>query len=224
LAFYDHNQKSPGEVNMLFEHHQRVVFIGDSITDSGRSGDAAPYGNGYVSMVRNFILARYPEYNLTLVNRGVGGDTVRNLSARWERDVVGEHPDWLSVMIGINDVWRHFAYNVQEAVPLEEYRVTLHRLLQRAREATGAHLILMQPYMIEPNHQNPMRQLMDVYGSTVELIAKDFGAPLVRTQAAFDTVLASTPAGFWSSDQIHPGNPGHAVIATAFLKTIGFEL
>jgi lysophospholipase L1-like esterase len=209
---------------MLFEHHQRIVFIGDSITDSDRGGAAAPYGDGYVSMVRNFMLARYPEYNLTFLNQGVGADTVRNLAARWERDVIAERPDWLSVMIGINDVWRHFAYNVQEAVPLEEYRVTLHRLLQRAREATGAHLILMQPFMIEPNHQNPMRQLMDVYGSTVELIAKDYDAPLVRTQAAFDAVLASTQPSLWAPDQIHPGGPGHAVIANAFLKTIGFEL
>jgi lysophospholipase L1-like esterase len=209
---------------MLFERHQRILFIGDSITDSDRAGSARPFGNGYVRMVRDFMLARYPEYNLTFINRGVGGDTVRNLAARWERDVIAERPDWLAVMIGINDVWRHFAYNVSEAVPLDEYGSTLRRLLQRAREATGARLILMQPFMIEPNRQNPMRQLMDVYGSQLELIATEFGAPLVRTQAAFDAALTVTRGQFWSSDQIHPGGPGHAVIALAVLNTIGFVL
>ncbi|MCC7209206.1 MAG: SGNH/GDSL hydrolase family protein [Anaerolineae bacterium] len=209
---------------MLFERHQRILFIGDSITDSDRAGAFKPYGNGYVSMVRSFMLARHPDYNLTFINKGVGGDTVRHLAARWERDVVAERPDWLSVMIGINDVWRHFAYNVAEAVPLDEYQARLRALLQRAREATGAKIILMQPYMIEPNQGNPMRQLMDVYGSQMELIANEFSAPLVRTQAAFDAVLANTPANFWSSDQIHPGGPGHAVIALAFLSTVGFAL
>jgi lysophospholipase L1-like esterase len=209
---------------MLFERHQRILFIGDSITDSDRAGASKPFGNGYVSMVRSFMLARYPDYNLTFINKGVGGDTVRHLAARWERDVVAERPDWLSVMIGINDVWRHFAYNVAEAVPLDEYQARLRAMLQRAREATGAKIILMQPYMIEPNHGNPMRQLMDVYGSQMELIANEFSAPLVRTQSAFDAVLGGTAANFWSSDQIHPGGPGHAVIALAFLSTIGFAL
>lgn len=209
---------------MLFKQHQRILFIGDSITDADRAGMSAPYGNGYVSMVRNFMVARYPEYNLTFINRGVGGNTVRNLSARWERDVIAERPHWVSVMIGINDVWRHFAYNAQEAVPLDEFQNTLRRLLQRVRESIRANPILMTPYMIENNRSAPMRQLMDVYGKTIELLAAEFGAPLVRTQAAFDEVLKVTPPSFWSSDKIHPGGPGHALIALAFLRTVGFEL
>ena len=68
---------------MLFERGQKVVFIGDSITDSGRRDASAPYGNGYVSLVRAFVLGRYPELGLTFENRGIGGDTVRHLDARW---------------------------------------------------------------------------------------------------------------------------------------------
>ena len=125
---------------MLFGPQQKIVFIGDSITDANRRGTDAPYGSGYVSMVRNLILARYPELRLTFVNRGVGGDTTRNLADRWEQDVVAEHPDWLSVKIGINDVWRAFGNNVHEAVPLPEYTATLRELLTRARAATGTRL------------------------------------------------------------------------------------
>lgn len=209
---------------MLFTPHQKILLIGDSITDAGRRDRAVPYGDGYVSMVRSFILARYPELALTFVNRGVNGDTTRNLDARWERDVIAERPDWLSVMIGINDVWRGFGGNPHEAVPLPEYEATLRRLLDRARDATGARLILMEPYMIEPDRAQPMRRQMDQYGEVVRRLAAEHNAVLVRVQAAFDAALASTTPADWADDQIHPNGPGHAVIALAFLRAIGFEL
>ena len=209
---------------MLFTANQKLLFAGDSITDADRRGIAAPYGSGYVSMVRNFLLARYPELGLTFLNRGVGGDTTRNLAARWEQDVIAERPDWLSVMIGINDVWRAFGANVHDAVPLPEYEATLRRLLDRAREATGANLILMEPYMIEPDRAHPMRRQMDWYGEVVRQLAAEYAAVMVRVQDAFDAALASTTPADWADDQIHPNGPGHAVIALAFLRAIGFEL
>ncbi|MFN8378973.1 MAG: GDSL-type esterase/lipase family protein [Anaerolineae bacterium] len=44
----------------------------------------------------------------SVINMGVGGNTVRDLAARWESDVTALNPDWLSICIGINDVWRQF--------------------------------------------------------------------------------------------------------------------
>ena len=209
---------------MLFAPGQKILFVGDSITDCDRRGAAAPYGTGYMSMVRNLLLARYPDHHLTCVNRGIGGDTTRDLAARWERDVVAEQPDWLSVLIGINDVWRAFGPNVHEAVPLPEYTATLRRLLDRTRAATRARLILLTPYMIKPDRAQPMRRQIDTYGDTIAGLATDYQAVLVPVQAAFDTALAATPPTAWADDQIHPNGPGHAVIALAFLRAVGFAL
>lgn len=209
---------------MLFGPDQKIVFIGDSITDCGRRDVFAPYGNGYMNMVRNFITARYPELNLTFVNKGIGGDTTRHLDARWEQDVIEEQPDWLSVKIGINDVWRAFGDSPNEAVPLPEYEETLRRLLTYARQETGCRLLLAAPYMIEPDRSNPMRAQMDKYGEKAREIAKEFNAPFVPTQAAFDQALLTTKPEYWAADKVHPNEPGHAVIALAFLRIIGFEL
>lgn len=209
---------------MLFTRGQKIVLIGDSITDAGRRGVDGPYGAGYVNMARSLVLARYPELRLRFVNKGIGGNTVRDLADRWHTDVIQQQPDWLSVMIGINDVWRGFGPNVHEAVPLPEYRTTLSDLLQQARDANGARLILMEPYMIEPDRSEPMRAQMDRYGAVVRELAEQFEAVLVRTQAAFDRALEhSTPAD-WADDQIHPGAPGHAIIAIEFLRAVEFEL
>jgi lysophospholipase L1-like esterase len=207
-----------------FQNSQKLLFIGDSITDCGRREDKAHLGDGYVLMVRNFLVARYTELDLTVANRGVGGDTTRNLAARWQKDVIDEQPDWLSVGIGINDVWRAFGDNPREAVPLQEYEATLRRLLDWTLQATPARLILMEPYMIEPDRSRPMRREMDRYGSAVARLASDYGALLVRTQAAFDRVMRYTSPGDWADDQIHPNAPGHTVIALEFLRSIGADL
>ncbi|MFD1321034.1 SGNH/GDSL hydrolase family protein [Micromonospora sonneratiae] len=209
---------------MIFSAGQRIVFVGDSITDCGRRGRATPYGDGYVNLVRAMVTATHPELGLTWVNRGTSGDTVRNLAARWEEDVIAERPDWLVVKIGINDVWRFFLDQPDRGVPIREYESTLRDLLSRAVKATGCRLILVEPYLIEPDRGDPQRAQTDDYVRVVQDLAVEFDAVHVPTQAAFDRVLTSTPAGQWADDRIHPNLPGHAVIAQALLAAIGWRL
>lgn len=209
---------------MIFETGQKVVFIGDSITDAGRRDAEAPYGNGYMNLVRSFVTARYPELGLRWENRGIGGDTVRHLDARWDEDVIGEEPDWLAVKIGINDVWRAFGTNAHEAVPIDEYEETYRRLLRRAVDETGTRLILAEPYIIEANRSDPTRIQMDAFGQVAQKLAGEFGAISVHTQEAFDIALATTSPSDWAGDRVHPTLPGHAVIAIAFLKALDFEI
>jgi lysophospholipase L1-like esterase len=209
---------------MFFEQRKKVVFIGDSITDSGRRDVAIPYGNGYVNMIRSFLLARYPELGLTIVNKGINGNTVRELAARWETDVVTEHPDYLSVCVGINDVIRQFSGDSSTAVFPDEYKNTLRSLIKRAQDTSGARLILMTPYMIELDPNQPVRKQLDAYGAMVVALAGELFIPVVKLQDAFDTALKYTTPTFWSDDQFHPNGPGHAVIAQAFLRVVGYTL
>lgn len=207
---------------LVFQPKQRLVFIGDSITDAGRQKEAAPFGSGYVHLVRAFLLARYPALGLDIVNQGIGGNTIRDLDRRWEADVIALQPDWLSIKIGINDVWRQVQGRREQAVLLDEYAATYDRLLRRTREATGARLILMEPYVIEQDHADPFRAIMDSYLPVVQRLAGECDAVLIRTQAAFDEALAAQPAAFWANDRVHPNTPGHAVIARAFLRGVGY--
>ncbi len=90
----------------LFQHGQKVLFIGDSITDCGRRAEHAPFGAGYVKLAIDLITARYPDRHITYLNEGIGGNTVEDLHARWHDDVLVHQPHWLSVKIGINDLHR----------------------------------------------------------------------------------------------------------------------
>ena len=84
-----------------------VLFQGDSVTDCGRSRDNdALLGGGYAGMVASQFSAAHPEMNVRFLNRGISGNRSRDLVARWQDDCVALKPDWVYVMIGINDTWR----------------------------------------------------------------------------------------------------------------------
>lgn len=207
----------------------KLVMIGDSITDASRAqpvgeGLFEALGRGYVSYVDALLGAACPDRPVRVVNMGTSGNTVRDLEPRWQRDVLDQEPDWLSVMIGGNDVWRQFDLPRQPEIHVlpEEYEQTLDGLLARARPALKG-LVLMTPYYLEPNRKDPMRAQMDRYGAIVRKLAKRHDAILVDTQAAFDEVLAHTYPAALGWDRVHPNHVGHMVLARAFLKAIGFR-
>ncbi|MBN1508220.1 MAG: hypothetical protein JW955_15330 [Sedimentisphaerales bacterium] len=71
-----------------------IVFIGDSITDAERYRQAyRPLGYGYVHFVGNLLWARHPELNLSIINTGVSGDTIRDMAQRWDRDCIAHRPE-----------------------------------------------------------------------------------------------------------------------------------
>jgi lysophospholipase L1-like esterase len=205
---------------------QKLVLIGDSITDCGRTQPVAeglfdPLGRGYVTMVEAMLTAACPELGIRVVNVGNSGDTVRDLTNRWDRDVIALKPDWLSIMIGINDVWRQFdsPRMVETHVGLAEYEQTLEKLLARTGPTLKG-LVLMTPYFVEPNRKDAMRARMDQYGQVMKKLAKRHGALLVDVQGEFDRMLKHLHPAALAWDRIHVNQAGHMVIARALVKAL----
>ena len=139
---------------MLLKKGMRIVFAGDSVTDDSRSrpegeGRGNSLGLGYVHMTDAMLTVDYPELFIRCTNRGIGGNTSRDLLARWEEDVTALKPDLVVLCIGINDVWRQFDCTVQTdwAVSPEEYR----RNLNVMADHTTVPMVWMTPYYLEPN-------------------------------------------------------------------------
>ena len=124
---------------MIFENYDRIVFAGDSVTDMGSTNPVGEglfdnVGRSYVRVIENMLSAYYPEVFIRVTNSGISGNTSRDLRARFDRDVVDLKPDWVSICIGINDVWRQFdtpAITSDQVMPdeyaknLEEHNCTL---------------------------------------------------------------------------------------------------
>lgn len=214
---------------MLFSPKDKLIFAGDSVTDAERGRPAGEglfgaLGKGYVSNIAAAFDALYPDMDLRVINRGCSGDSIRNLAARWETDVMQDNPDWVAVMIGVNDVWRRFdsPHIKEQHVTVEEYRDKLTALIERTLPCVKG-MILMTPYYLEPNRSDPMRAELDLRGEIVRELADRYHLPLVDTQAAFDLWMAHGYSAQITWDRVHPNYIGCELIAKAFLNTVGFD-
>jgi lysophospholipase L1-like esterase len=170
------------------------------------------------------LQAVYPELGIRVVNTGLSGNNVLDLQARWQEDVLDRKPDWLSIMIGTNDVWRQYdtPFIPEWHVYADKYEATLSSLVEKTKPHVS-NLVLMTPFYLESNEQDAMRRTMDEYGAIVKKIAEQNGTLFVDTQAAFNKVLRELYAATLAWDRVHPTQAGHVVLARAFLDKIGFE-
>ena len=211
---------------MAIKPGARLLFIGDSVTDCGRlrpygMGPLDALGQGYVAEVDKLLREEHPRRPVRITNMGVSGNTVRDLSKRWDEDVLELKPEWLAVMIGVNDVWRQFDWvNRSGAVMPDDFELTYEMLLRRTRPNLKG-LVLMTPFYVETDRTDLMRQKIDIYGNIVKELARRHEAVLVDTQAAFDRVLKRLEFKLLAPDRVHPTEIGHNVIAYAFVRALG---
>jgi len=217
---------SEGGEGLAIGDGQTVVFIGDSITDCGRRAEAAPLGAGYVGMVVALIAGKYPDRRIRFLNQGIGGDVATGLRDRWADDVLVHDPDWVSVLVGINDLHRTLRGD-PTAVPPRLYRQALGDCLSRAAEGASARLILMDPfYMSRETHASSLRSrvlaLLPEYLAVVEELAGRLGAIHVRPHEMFRRVLEHYPSDFVCPEPVHPNANGHLMIAHEWLRSVGW--
>lgn len=214
---------------MRIETGSRLLFTGDSITDVGRARPIGepPFGlgEGYPKLVSGMMTAYLPEKRIHVMNTGISGDRIRDLKLRWQADVLDLNPDWVCIMIGINDVWRHFdlPFSPSEWVDREEYVSTYRELIEATKPCTKG-IVLMPPYYMDYNESDPMTQMVHSYADEVKKLAKEYDLILCDVQGELDTAQKNLHHMAISLDRVHPiggHTPGHFIIAKAFLKAIG---
>lgn len=213
---------------MIFENNSTLLCIGDSITDCGRArpvGKGGGLGFGYVNLINALVQAWKPEANLTVLNTGISGDTIRHLKARWQTDVIDLKPDYLSIMIGVNDVWRKFdnPNNPEMAVPVDEY-IAIYKELISGTKNKVRKIILITPFLSEKDKNEPMMNLLLNYISAVKELAKENDFLLVDMQEGFDKYLdGGMDPKMIAEDRVHPSQTGAMIIAKTFLEHCGFD-
>ena len=214
---------------MLFQNMDRIIFAGDSVTDVGRAhpkgeGLFDNLGHGYVRMVENMLSAYYPERAIRVTNKGTSGHTSRDLLARFDADVIDLNPDYISICIGINDVWRQFdsPSMPDAAVDLPEYESNMRQMIEKSKAIAKKGFVLT-PYYMEPSKADPMRQRMDEYGDVCRKLAKEYDCTLVDFQAMFDQYFRFRHSCFIAWDRIHPNEKGATLMAKTFLESCDFD-
>ena len=214
---------------MIFNDYDRIVFAGDSVTDME---SAQPVGEGlfdnvgrsYVRIIENMLSAIYPEVHVRVTNAGIGGNTSRDLLARFDRDVVQLNPDWVSVCIGINDVWRQFDTPAMPdyAVFPEEYEQNLEKMIAMIPQSVKG-VFILSPYYMEPNREDVMRARMDEYVAICKKLADKYGFRFVDFQALYEDYCKIRHSSYIAWDRVHPNQVGATLMARAFLAQCDFD-
>lgn len=205
---------------MLITRNQTLLFQGDSITDAGRNRDnPACLGFGYAFMAAAQIALRYPELDINCLNRGVGGDCTGDLLSRWQNDCMDLKPDWVVLMIGINNVWRRYDSSVptEHAVFEREYR----QLLQSTRADTGARIIILEPFVLPTSADRlKWREDLDPKIQIVRQLAAEYADVYIPLDGLLNAAAIMKTPHYWAGDGVHPTAAGHAFIADQLLTAI----
>ena len=207
---------------------QKIVFIGDSITDCGCPEEFGPLGNGYVHFFADLATAQYPERLIVYVNKGIGGETIADLEARWDDEVLREKPHWLSVGVGINDLHLHLAGDPRGVSP-EEYRETYEALMEKTKKNLwGTSFVLIEPFYIcredaKDAFQRDVLRILPEYLKTVEEMAETYKAHIVKTHQIFQRHLHHRDPEFFGPEPVHPDQVGHMIIAEELLKALSTD-
>ncbi|RIW34250.1 hydrolase [Bacillus salacetis] len=199
----------------------KIVMIGDSITEWGRKEDPEDIGTGYVRLVNNYVVTAFPGKNIKVVNKGVGGDRITDMADRWEKDVLDEQPDYVSVSIGINDVWRQLDHPEMEQVSAQRFTDIYRELLTRVKsEVPSVKVILMEPTIIEEDTDSPGNKMLKEYVSAVHKLAEEFSAVVVPTHTAFIKYLETARRQELTTDGVHMNSKGNMLMAVEWVKAV----
>jgi acyl-CoA thioesterase I len=204
----------------LFQDGDIVLFQGDSITDSGRyRPDPTHLGYGYVMQAASWFHAWYPAKDVRFLNRGISGNRVTDLAARWQEDCLELRPTWLSLLIGINETWRR--YDSHDPTSTHDYENAYRALLERTQATLNARLILCEPFVLPvPADRAQWREDLDPKIAVVRTLAREYHALYVPFDGLFAQAATQREPAFWADDGVHPSNAGHALMAQAWLRTV----
>ncbi len=214
---------------MIFENNDRIVFAGDSVTDMGSTQPVGEglfdnLGRSYVRVVENYLVTGYPELNIRITNSGISGNTSRDLLERFDRDVVSLKPDWVSICIGINDVWRQFdtPAMLDCQVQPDEYEKNVEEMILRVKDTVKG-IFILTPYYMEPNREDKMRARMDEYGAICRRLAEKHGCRFVDFQKMYEDFCKIRHSSCIAWDRVHPNQMGATLMAKEFLRQCDFD-
>lgn len=203
---------------------KKIVFIGDSITDMKRNRETSnlPSGFGFshVFLTEAFLSTNYP-HEYEIVNKAISGSRIVDAYARIKSDVWNENPDYIVILIGINDIW-HELYN-QNGVDLKRF-INIYKMIidETIERLPNAKFILMEPFFLKGKETiNNYEEFKNIYSYSEAIVnlCKEKNIPFVSLQKKFDNLGREYDNEYYLFDGIHPTVCGSQVISSSFLET-----
>ncbi len=201
------------------------LFQGDSITDAGRDDeneDNFGLGCGYALLVASDFMKNSKE-KLRFINRGVSGDRITDVYARIKEDIINLKPDFMSILIGVNDVAHELTMKC--GVDTDKFEKIYSMLIDEVKEALPhIKIIIIEPFVLNGTATAEMWEQFSYEvkdrAAASKRIAEKYKLEFVPLQNIFDEVCADGDTRYWSVDGVHPTAAGHQIIKEELIKTI----
>ena len=198
----------------------RVVFLGDSITQAG----VGP--KGYVTLIQNAIAERHKDLGIEVFGAGISGNKVPDLQRRVDKDVIERKPTIVVIYIGINDVW-HGEADPAKGTSKEKFAEGLKEVIGKCT-AAGARVVLCTPSVIGEKFDgsNKSDANLDEYSEISRGLAKELRISLCDLRKAFleyekEHNTENKQQGILTSDRVHLNEAGNKFVADLLLKALG---
>ena len=193
----------------MIKNDMVILFLGDSITAA----------KGYVDLLEARIMFENPDKNLTVHNKGVSGNRIVDLFARLKEDCHNIKPDIVTILIGINDIWKEYKNN--EGVEAEKFWRMYDMVLgEIAGRAPDAKIVMMEPFALggglPVGDYGAWREELAIRSSVIKNLSEEYSAMYIPLQELFDKACHIAPDTYWLHDGIHPTSAGHGLIADAW--------
>ena len=184
---------------------ERVTFLGDSITQhlvaindqmETQTDGLPPIGTqvsvdrhenrGWTAILADRIHLAYPERRIGYINAGIGGNSSRQMLARFDSDILAQQPQWLLLSAGVVEVRRTYQPDrASDRVSTREYVANLSMMITRALKEN------VQVILLEPTpHAHP------VTNGPPEVTLQDVNNLTCQYAAAMMKVAQETQVGF----------------------------
>ena len=204
-----------------------ILFQGDSITDCSRSRDNESFkGSGYPLRIAGNLGFEYPgEYKF--LNRGVSGNRITDLYARIKSDIINLKPDYLSILIGVNDVWHEIgAHNGVDAEKFEKiYDMLLSEVLEACPEIK---IMILGPFVtrctaegvcwVDNGTDDYFRTEVEKREAAAKRLSEKYRLKFVPLMSKFDEAIKIKAEPYWTKEGVHPTEAGHELITREWLK------
>jgi lysophospholipase L1-like esterase len=205
------------------------MFTGDSITDCDRArpiGDGfGKMGSSYVSRIFIDTWADFPEHNIHYLNSAISGNTTKMLLDRYDTDILAYNPDYVFIMIGVNDAWRHFDGSkfTQTLISPKQSGENVEKMITKTI-AAGATPVIISPYFLDNNREDPMRKMVDEINDEYKALAEKYNIGYIDVQTVFDEYLKKSSSYILSGDRVHPKSVGISIIARTIYNHPDFRV
>ena len=204
-----------------------ILFQGDSITDANRSmeNDNNP-GCGYATMIEGYLGVKYPG-KFRFYNRGVGGHKLADVYSRMNGHIIHLKPDYMSILVGVNDVWHEIDWNNGTKPECFErlYNIMIEDIKS---ELPNIKIMLMEPFVLEgaatentekdPNRFYKFKTGVRMMADATKRVAKKNNLYYLPLQKMFDDAINIMPMEYWLIDGVHPTVKGYELIKNKWLN------